>query len=473
MAEMYDLVVKGGRVVLPDGICDLDLAVRDGVIVQMKEHIEFLDNYEVNVIDASDQYVLPGMIDTHVHFNDPGRADWEGFRHGSSLLAAGGCTAYIDMPLNSIPSTTDTVALLDKAKRGRIDSRVDFALWGALVPGNEEELKGLADHGAIGFKAFLSPTGTPEFESVDDLTLYRGMKRIAELNRILALHCESASIIHSLEAEKKGKESTTVRDYCETRPVLAEMEAVSKALLFARETGCALHFVHISSVRTVRLIQEAKTAGLDVTLETCPHYLLFNIDDFERLGSVAKCAPPLRKEEERLHLWEALVSGQIDMITSDHSPCPTSLKTAYEHDMFQAWGGITGGQFSLEAMIDQGHVERQIPITQIAEWTATNPAKRFGLYPRKGVLSVGSDADLTLISLKQDHPISQQELLSRHRHSPYIGSRFRCRVTATINRGNIVYTLHDGVTEQYRGQWLQPCETLQGEGLRSDRKIKL
>ncbi|MFD1436295.1 allantoinase [Kroppenstedtia eburnea] len=458
MAGKYDLVIKGGNVVLLDEVRNLDIAVKNGMIVELAEQIS---GDGENVLDASGQYVLPGMIDAHVHFNEPGREDWEGFRHGSGLLAAGGCTTYFDMPLNNIPSTVDVAALLDKANRGGSESRVDFALWGALVPGNEEELEGLANHGVIGFKAFLSPTGTPEFEAVDDLTLYRGMKRIAGLNRILALHSESAPIIHCLEAEKKG---TTVRDYCETRPVLAEMEAVSRALLMARETGCSLHFVHISSARTVRLIQEAKAAGLDVTLETCPHYLLFNIEDFERLGSVAKCAPPLREEAERLQLWEALVSGQIDMITSDHSPCPTSMKTAHEHDMFQAWGGITGGQFSLEAMIDQGHVERRLPLTQIARWTAIHPAKRFGLYPRKGVLSVGSDADLALVSLNQDHLITEQDLLSRYRHSPYIGRRFRCRVTATIQRGTIVYTLRDGVMEQPRGQWLQPCEAAQAEG---------
>lgn len=458
MAETYDLVVKGGSLVLSDGIRKLDLAIQDGVIVEMKEHI---DGYGENELDATGHYVMPGMIDSHVHFNDPGREDWEGFRHGSSLMAAGGCTTYFDMPLNSIPSTADVSALLEKAQKGRLDSKVDFALWGALVPGNEEELESLAEHGVIGFKAFLSPSGTSEFESVDDLTLYHGMQRIARLNRILALHCESAPLIESLLKKTEEKKSTTVRDYCETRPVLAEMEAVNRALFFARETGCPLHFVHISSAKTVKLIQEAKAEGLDVTLETCPHYLLFNIDDFEQLGSIAKCAPPLREEKERLQLWEVLMAGEVDMITSDHSPCPTSMKTVYEHDMFQAWGGITGGQFSLEAIIDQGYVERHIPLTRIAEWMATNPAKRFGLYPRKGTLSVGSDADLVLVNLNRDHLVTENELLSKHRHSPYIGRRFRCRVTATINRGKIVYTFQDGVTEHFQGEWLQLQQSLE------------
>jgi allantoinase len=382
MAKKYDLVVKGGHVVLPDEIRDLDIAVRNGVIVEMGENI---DSDGKNVLDAMGQYVLPGMIDAHVHFSDPGRADWEGFEHGSRMVAAGGCTTYFDMPLNSIPSTVTVSALLEKAERGRADSFVDFALWGGLVPGNEDELEGLAANGVIGFKAFISSAGTDEFQNVDDLTLLRGMKKIAKLNKILALHCESNDMIDRLVAEKKAKGLATVRDYVESRPVLAEMEAVSRALLFAEETGCALHFVHISSAKTVKLIQEAKAKGLDVTLETCPHYLIFNVDDFEKLGAVAKCAPPLRKEEERLQLWNALISGEIDMITSDHSPCPTSMKSDYEHDMFQAWGGITGGQFTLEAMIDQAHVERNIPLTQIAKWLATNPAERFGLAPRKRI----------------------------------------------------------------------------------------
>lgn len=452
MTKKYDLIVKGGHVVLSHEIRDLDIAVRDGVIVAMGD--DFSDNAE-NILDASGQYVLPGMIDAHVHFNDPGRTEWEGFFHGSRLMAAGGCTTYLDMPLNNIPSTTNASALLEKAQKGSTESFVDFALWGGLVPGNEGDLEGLAAHGVIGFKAFLSNTGTDEFDSVDDLTLYRGMLKIATLNKLLALHSESNPIIERLTAEKKSEGLCSVRDYVESRPVIAEMEAISRALLFAEETGCPLHFVHISSAKSVKLIQEAKKKGLNVTVETCPHYLLFNEDDFERIGAAAKCSPPLRSEEERLQLWATLAAGQIDLIASDHSPCPTSMKSDFEHDMFRSWGGISGGQFSLESMFDQAFIERNIPLTEIAKWFSTNPALRFGLYPRKGTISIGADADFAVVDPNLEHTIIKEELFSRHRHSPYIGRKFRCRVTNTVSRGKIVYNLNEGIIGIPTGQWLQ------------------
>ncbi|MBO9129265.1 allantoinase [Bacillus sp. 165] len=452
MTKTYDLIIKGGHIVLAQEIRILDIAVKNGVIVAMGED---LFHNAVDVLDVTGQYVLPGIIDAHVHFNDPGRTEWEGFSHGSCAMAAGGCTTYFDMPLNNIPATTDSRTLLAKAQNGSKESFVDFALWGGLVPGNEHHLEELASLGIIGFKAFLSHTGTKEFDSIDDLTLYQGMKKIAKLNKVLALHSESNPLIERLAEEKKRKGLCSATDYIESRPIIAEMEAVNRALLFAKETGCSLHFVHISSKKSVDLIQEAKKKGLDVTVETCPHYLLFNRDDFAKLGAVAKCAPPLRSEEERLGLWEALTYGHIDFIASDHSPCPTAMKSEFEHNMFKAWGGITGGQFTLEAMIDQAWIERGIPLTIIARWLATNPAIRFGLYPQKGNISLGADADFAVVDLNHEHLVTKEDLFSRHQHSPYIGKTFRCQVTHTINRGNLVYTLHEGIKEKPAGQWIQ------------------
>jgi allantoinase len=450
--DKYDLIIKGGHVVLSNDIRDIDIAVRDGVIVAMGDDIS---NHAELVLDASNQYVLPGMIDAHVHFNDPGRTDWEGFFHGSRLMAAGGCTTYLDMPLNNIPSTTKLSFLLEKAQKGLSDSIIDFSLWGGLVPGNYDDLEDLAANGVIGFKAFLSATGTDEFESIDDITLFRGMQKISKLNKILALHSESSPIIERLVTEKKSKGLCSIRDYIESRPVIAEMEAVNRAILFAKETGCAIHFVHISSAKSVKLIQEAKKKGLDITLETCPHYLLFNDQDFKSKGAIAKCAPPLRSEKERIQLWEALTNGQIDFIASDHSPCPSSMKLEFKHDMFKAWGGISGGQFSMEAIIDQAFIKRNIPLTEIAKWLSINPAIRFGLYPRKGTISIGSDADFAIVDPNLEHLITKNDLFSKHQHSPYIGSKFGCRITNTVSRGKIVYDLKEGIVGNQTGQWLQ------------------
>jgi allantoinase len=446
----YDLVIKGGHVVLQEEVRRLDIGIRDGVIADVREQLE----YGELVIDATGQVIMPGMIDIHVHFNEPNRADWEGFRNGSKLVAAGGCTTYFDMPLNGFPPTTSVAALLEKQGLAEGNSYVDYALWGGLVPGNEDELEGMAVHGAIAFKAFMSSAGS-EFDRVDEKTLYRGMKKIAQLNKILALHAESEQIIQELTLEKIKNGWVSVRDYVESRPVLAEMEAVSRALLYAEETGCPLHFVHISSPKTVDLIQRARKRGLNVTLETCPHYLLFNDEDFERIGPSAKCAPPLRSEEERNQMWEKLRNGLIDMITSDHSPCPTWMKFNNQDNMFEVWGGISGGQFSLEAIVSEGHIQREIPLPQIAKWISTNPAMRFGLYPQKGAIAPGSDADLVIINLNKGKKVEQAELLSKHKHSLYEGYIFHCSVETTMNRGKIVFERSKGIQGECSGQWLR------------------
>jgi allantoinase len=450
MTGKHDLVIKGGHVVLPDGIRDVDIAVQNGTIVEIREKIEGAGQ---NVIHAAGNYVLPGMIDIHVHFNEPHREDWEGFASGSSLVAAGGCTTYFDMPLNGVPPTTTKAALLEKIGLAAAKSYVDYALWGGLVPGNETELESLAAHGVIGFKAFMSSSGS-EFANVDDVTLYRGMDKIASLNKVLALHAESEAIVQILQKEKTEQGLCSARDYMETRPIIAELEAVNKALLYVEETGCPLHFVHISSYKAIQLIERAKKIGVNVTVETCPHYLLFTDKDFERMGPIAKCAPPLRAEEERVRLWEAIRAGMVDMISSDHSPCPTSMKKDNEYDMMQAWGGISGGQFTMEAMIDEGCIKQGIPLTEMTRLLSTNPALRFGLYPQKGIIAEGSDADLVIVNMNTERTIKKEELLSRHKHSPYIGRTLHCAIEMTINRGRIVYQRNEGIKGNPAGRLL-------------------
>ncbi|MEN1967941.1 allantoinase [Lentibacillus sp. N15] len=451
MNKQFDLIIKNGNVVLPTETRKMDIAIRDGVIVELNDTI----HGDGDILDARGQYVMPGLIDVHVHLDEPGRTVWEGIDYGSKALAAGGCTTFFDMPLNSAPPTINDEALQDKADIAVSKSVIDFGLWGGLVPGNIDELETLSERGVVGFKSFMLQAGTEDFEFVDDLTLYRGMQKLAKLNKILALHAESGEIIQKLTAEKEAESANSARDYAETRPIISEMEAVTRALLFAEETGCPLHIVHVSNAKTVDLIQEAKDRGVNVTVETCPPYLLFNMEDFERLGAVAKCAPPLREEEERLALWEALKEGKIDMISSDHAPCPTSMKTDYENDMLKAWGGITGGQFSLEAIIDQAHIERQIPLNKVSELISLNPAKRFGLYPKKGTLSVGADADIAVVNLNVDHHVKESDLYSRYSHSPYIGQHFRCSVTHTVSRGKVVYNRQEGIMDNPPGDWLK------------------
>ncbi len=444
----FDLLIRNGLVVFSDNVIQTDIAVKDGVIVKLEAGI---DGSALEEHDATGLYIFPGVIDVHVHFSEPGREQWEGFETGSKMMAAGGCTTFFDMPLNGIPSTINDRALLEKAEIGKKKSIVDFALWGGLVPNHKKEIKGLAENGAIGFKAFLSETGNDDFERADDDTLLNGMKEIASLGRILALHAESAPITNWLQKEKQQKGLVSPDDYLESRPIIAEAEAVERAIAYAKLTGCALHFVHISSEAAIIKIEAAKLDGMDVTVETCPHYLLFSHQDLVEKGPIAKCAPPLREKKEQERLLQLLIDGKFDMISSDHSPCPYSMKDPAVYNLFQAWGGISGGQFTLLSMIELA-VNHDISLTKVAEWTSEAPAKRFGLQS-KGRIQVGMDADFAVVAMKS-YKVTENNFFAKHKQSLYLGHTFPCQVTATYNRGRLVFNNGEIIESGSFGQWL-------------------
>ncbi|TKC16106.1 allantoinase [Robertmurraya kyonggiensis] len=450
----YDLIIRNGFVVLPEEVKKADIGIKDGVIVKIESEIAGIAKEER---DETGNYLFPGMIDVHVHFNDPGRDTWEGFETGSEMMAAAGCTTFFDMPLNGIPSTIDKEALFQKVEKGKEKSIVDFALWGGLVPGNEENLEELSEAGVIGFKAFLSESGNEEFERVDDMTLLRGMKEIAFLGKILALHSESDAMTKWLAAQKREKGLFTADDYLETRPILAEVEAVERVLSYAKLTGCSIHFVHISSAAAVEKIEEAKKQGLDVTVETCPHYLLFNHDVLIEKGAIAKCAPPLREKSEQEKLVQLILDGKFDMVASDHSPSPYSMKDPNIHHLFNAWGGISGGQFTLLSMIELA-VKHDFPFSKIALMTATNPAERFGL-STKGKIELGYDADLAIVSLAENFTATEENFFAKHKQSIYLGHTFPSKVKTTICRGNVVYE-NDKIMK-HNGEWLSASHAQQ------------
>ncbi|WP_353949324.1 allantoinase [Sporolactobacillus sp. Y61] len=443
----FDLLIKNGNVVLPDGVVKTSIGISKGKIAALGAP----DAEAGQVIDAEGMTVLPGMIDVHVHFDEPGRTEWEGFETGSSMLAAGGCTTFFDMPLNGIPSTVTRPAFEEKVRIGENESHVDFALWGGLVPDHVDDLEGLSRAGAIGFKAFMSPSGNPEFESVDDLSLLAGMRRIASLGGILALHAESAPIVTFLQKEREAQGLTGYDDYAESRPPVAEAEAVSRALMFGELTGCRLHFVHISTVEAVACIQRAKKKGQDVSLETCAHYLMYSHEDFRRLGVVGKCAPPLRSEDERKGLIDCLIRGDLDMVSSDHSPC--EWKDKERDNLFQAWGGIGGGQFTLLSVLEIAKT-RHLPLTRVAEWTAGAPAARFGLND-KGQIRIGADADLAIIRPDAPFRVEREKLFQKNKFSLYEGHEFPSSVAATINRGRVVFR-NGKISQAAKGQWIRP-----------------
>ncbi|MBB6675451.1 allantoinase AllB [Cohnella nanjingensis] len=457
MDDGYEKIVRGGQVVLPGEVREWDIGIRDGRIAALAERLEAGE--ETETIDASGLWVLPGMVDAHVHLNEPAMGHWEGFATGTAALAAGGCTSFVDMPLNGLPPTVNIPALRLKEAAAEGACAIDYAFWGGLVPGNLDQLETLHREGVAAFKAFLSnPGGEAEerFREIDDVTLYEGMKRIASFGGLLALHAESEAITARLSAEALAAGRNGPLDFAATRPAIAELEAVGRALLFARETGCRLHFVHISTPEAAALIDKAKREGQDVTVETCPHYLALTERDMAALGPVAKCAPPLRDEVRQERLWALASAGGIDLVASDHSPCPEALKSPADGSFFGAWGGIAGAQSSLEVMLHEGAFLRGIPLQRIAALVAGMPAKRFGLYPRKGEIAVGFDADLALVDPKRAYTLRKEDLLQRHPHSPYIGRTFSCRVTATYVRGKLVYALGSGIVAPGGGIRLRP-----------------
>ncbi len=422
---MAELVIRGADVVTPQGVQRCDVAIDDGCYSAVAQELPG----GIEEMDARGLTLLPGLIDVHLHFNEPGRMEWEGAASGSRAFAAGGGTLYFDMPVNSSPCTLDGASFDAKRAALEASSVTDFALWGGLVPGPKDGLHELAERGAIGFKAFMSDSGLTECPRADDLTLYEGMRVAARYGIPVAVHAESEEITQGLAAKATRR---GVRDYLASRPVVAELEAIQRATLLAGETGAALHIVHISSGRGVALALEARARGVDVSIETCPHYLYFTEDDMERIGAAAKCAPPLRPAAVRDELWQRLLAGDIDMVSSDHSPSSPDLKLG--GDFFRVWGGIAGVQSTLAVLLQRG-----ASLERIAAVTAANPARRFGMANRSGI-AIGMQANCALVDLQATYTLHASDLLYRHALSPYVGSTFRGVVHRTLLRGATIYT---------------------------------
>lgn len=447
--SLYDLVIRNGTLVTESGVEQTDIAIADGRFAAIAPHVEGTRRDE---IDATGLHILPGLIDAHVHFNEPGRAEWEGFVTGSQALAVGGVTAYCEMPLNAHPPTIDGASFDLKCAAAQAGSLVDFALWGGIVPGNLDQLDELAARGAIGFKAFMSNSGIDDFAAVDDLTLYEGMARAAKLGRLVAVHAENDAITGGLAQRAIAEGRAAIRDYLRSRPVVAELEAIARAIVLAGETGCALHIVHVSTGRGVTLVAEARSRGVNVSCETCPHYLALTEDDMEQLGAIAKCAPPLRTQADQDALWRQLGDGTLPMIASDHSPAPATMKS--DPNFFKVWGGISGCQSTLQLLLTDGYHRRGLPLPTIAARTSGFVARRFGL-DRKGRIAIGADADLALVDLAASSVLQSSDLRYRHQHSPYVGKKLRGRIVRTLLRGTTI-AIDGQIVSQSIGRLIVP-----------------
>lgn len=429
--------MSGGLLVDELSVRPMDLFIENGRVqaIQPPGHARTADS----VIDARGLHVLPGVVDAHVHFNEPGRTDWEGFLTGSTAAAAGGVTTVCDMPLNCHPPTLDARALA--IKRGPVADHalVDYAFWGGLVPESMDHLAELQREGVIGVKAFLCDSGLDEYRHLDEFSLLDAMQTCATLGLLLALHAEDAAETHRLGQLARAAGQTAPVDWARSRPPSTEVDAVRHALDLSSETGngVRLHFVHISTGRAAREIGEARAAGQDVSVETCPHYLVLDESDLERLGSLAKCAPPLRDRAEVDALWQAVLNGTIDWIASDHSPCPPGMKDT--PDIWSAWGGIAGVQTLLPVLLTEGVHARGLTLPRLVSLTAGAPSRRLGLYPRKGALEIGSDADLVLVNLERTWTLERADLRTRWPGNPFVGRTFRGQVVQTLVRGTVVW----------------------------------
>ncbi len=445
---MFDLVIRGGSAVIGASVEPLDIAVEDGRICELGPQLPG----GREELDARGLSVFPGLIDVHLHFNEPGRVEWEGAATGSRALAAGGGTLFFDMPLNSSPCTVDAAAFAAKRTALEQSSVTDFGLWGGIIPGNRDHMEELAEHGVVGFKAFLCNSGLPEFPRADDLTLYEGMRVAAAHGLPVSVHAESEEIVSGLTGRIREAGGSDIRGFLASRPVLAEVEAIQRAALLAREASAWLHIVHISSGRGVAAALDARAHGTNLTIETCPHYLFFTDEDMVRLGAAAKCAPPLRPVAEADALWQHVLDGDVDMIASDHSPSSPDLKC--DADFFRVWGGIAGVQSRLSVLLEAGHHQRGLTLPAIAQLAAETPARRFRIRG-KGEIAAGCDADLTLVDLPRVSTLAQSDLHQRHPLTPYAGCTFRGTVRQTLLRGRTIF--RDGqIVGGPPGRFVQP-----------------
>jgi allantoinase len=447
---MLDTIIRNGTVVTRAETRVEDIGILNGKIVELRSG---LSDSARQTIDAEGLHIFPGLIDSHVHFNEPGRAEWEGIETGSKALAAGGGTLFFDMPLNAHPPTLDATSFDEKLAAAERSSLVDFSFWGGLVPGNLDHLEELSDRGVIGFKAFMSNSGIEDFPSTDDHTLREGMKRAARLGKIVAVHAESETITSELAQKFIAANKTSIRDYLDSRPIHAELDAIHRALEMAGDTGCALHIVHVSCGAGVALIASARKIGVDVSCETCPHYLVLTEEDMERIGPLAKCAPPLRPGPAQDALWQYVLTGQITSIGSDHSPSPPEMKN--DPNFFRVWGGISGIQQTLPLLITEGHIAKGMELPLIARLLSFNVVTRFRLPSSKGGIVVGADADFALVDLGTSFEVKAADLFYRHRQSPYIGRKLTGKVVQTILRGQTVY--NDGkIVSKPLGRLVRP-----------------
>ena len=431
-----DLVVRSRRVVTPDGERPAAIHVAGGRIARVAAWDDVPAGARLD--DAGELAVLPGVVDTHVHLDEPGRTEWEGFATATRAAAAGGATTLVDMPLNSIPPTTTRAGLDAKREAARGQCAVDVGFWGGVVPGNGGELAALVAGGVRGFKCFLVDAGVPEFGWVGEADLAPAMRALAALGVPLLVHAELAGPIDAATAELGGADPHRYATYLASRPPAAEEQAIALCARLCAETRARTHVVHHSAASALPLIAKARADGLPLTAETCPHYLHFTAEAIPDGATPFKCAPPIRDAGNREALWRALADGVLDLVASDHSPCSPALKRLEAGDFVAAWGGVSGLQLALPATWTEAR-RRGHGLADLARWMAAAPARLAGLSGTKGAIAAGRDADLVVFDDAATFVVEPAAIQHRHRVTPYAGEILTGVVTTTYLRGEPVW----------------------------------
>jgi len=438
-------LVRSRHLVLPTETIDGYVQVTGDKISAIYRSGEQVPDLPVN--DVEDCWLLPGLVDTHVHINEPGRTEWEGFATATAAAAAGGITTLVDMPLNSDPVTTTADAFRQKLAAAAGKLVVDCGFYAGLIPGNAANLPELIGMGVLGVKAFMVYSGIPEFPAATQKEFAEAMPLLAKKRIPLLAHAELDSAVTLPPGDGRS-----YRHYLASRPSSWEVDAIGLLVACCRETGCPVHVVHLATADALQILMEAKAEGLPITVETCPHYLHFCAEKIPDADTRFKCAPPVREQAHREALWQELGSGLIDMVVSDHSPCPPGMKQLERGDFMKAWGGISSLQLGVSIMCTE-MIERGVPLHYLAAWMSAAPAQLVGLYPRKGVIAVGSDADLTVLNPAKSFVVKAEKLRHRHKITPYENENLYGVVERTYLRGRVVYDVQQDGCE-YNGQVL-------------------
>lgn len=448
----YDLLIKGGLIVAETGVQKADLGITDGRVSAIEEQLDASDAEKVIVADY--QYILPGFIDPHVHLNDPGMTNSEDFYTGTCAAAAGGVTTVLEHPL-TFPLPDNPEAFNEKRRIGESKSVTNFGLFGACSADNERDMSQMIEEGAVAFKMFL--TYSPEIPMLNDGQIIDRMAYLSQHDIVLAVHCENNDIVnyYTEKVEKEGH--IRPGDYPKGRPDIAEIEAVSRMCLFAKKAGCKLNIAYCSLQEAVDIVIDSKRLGANVSVETCPQYLVLNQTMMEDLGVFSICNPPLRSDEEVERLWNCVLDGKIDWVCSDHATYTMEEKMAGKENAFKAPAGVTSVETCFPLFFSEGVVNRGLSIERFAEMSSTNAAKRYNLYPQKGRIAVGADADITILDPKRTWTIDDQNLKQMIKWSPYHGRQITGKVTKTIVNGAEVYDGENIVAEMGSGKFVAPA----------------